>query len=107
MRNVAFLNFDPLRKTQATVPGILQGVLPNRLGQHIEHLVGHVAKTADNLERLARALVKVAQTATPLHHIECHDLAIGLGDKTPAHFVGANFAVREMQNNFVNAPALD
>src|ERR1700689_2690774 len=50
--------------------------------------------------------MKVSKRAGPPRGVEFHDGAIGVGNEMATLNVGPDFAIREMQNDFVNAPFL-
>jgi len=104
MWDVALLYLDPLAKVDATLCRMLHSVLPNRLGQAHKQLVGHPAQPVDNLESLASILVEISQGARPVRSIKFQDRASGLSNESPASYISDDFAVREVQNDFVDAP---
>ena len=105
-RNVPFLQLDPLHQARPSLERLLHLVVPNLLGQGEEQLVRHSAQARDDLESFTRALMKVSKRAGPPCGVEFHDGAIGVGNEMATLNVGPDFAIREMQNDFVNAPFL-
>src|ERR1022692_4862702 len=84
---------------------MFKGVQPDRLRKRYKETIGHPAKAADNLEGFPRALMKIAESTGPACGVKFRDGSIRLGDQMAAQNIGTRFAVREVQNDFVDAPA--
>src|SRR5271156_3858522 len=105
--DVAFLQIHPAIEADSAVARVANGAVPNFLGQRDEQLIGHFAQAANNFQGFARALMKITERTSPARGAEFRRLADGrFSNVGAAAHVGAGFAIGEMQNNFVNAPAL-
>src|SRR5580704_18266563 len=107
VRNVALLQIHPTIEADDAVARMRDGVVPDFLGNRDQQLIGHFPEAADNFQCFARALVKITKRTGAARGAEfCRLTDGGLGDIGATAYIGAGLAIGEMQNNFVNAPAL-
>src|SRR5271168_1913192 len=107
VRDVPFLQIHPTFENDGAIAWMRAGAVPNFLGQSDEQLIGHFSQAADNFQGFASALVKVAKRTSPARSVEfCGVASSGLGDVSAATHIGAGLAIGEMQDDFVDAPAL-
>src|ERR1700735_410608 len=104
VRDVALLNLDPVGEVHAPLSWMIDGMFPNGFGQGDEQLISSSAQATNYFERLAGALMKIAQRAGPTCGIKYKNRALWLRDKTAAADIGTGFAVGKVKDNFVDTP---
>lgn len=106
VRDVAFLSLDPFFEADFAFLAMLERVQPHRLGKRHDQAVGHSAQSADNLERFSGTLMEIAQRGRPFLWVEIGNRYSRLCNQVAAANIGAGLAVRQMDDNFVDAPAI-
>jgi hypothetical protein len=104
--SVAFLLLDPLIEGSLAVAGMRGSVQPYRPSDRDEESICHFSQAADNPKSLPSTLVKVVECICPPLRIEFQCRATRLGSKAATAHIGAGFATREVQDGFMDAPAI-
>jgi hypothetical protein len=104
--NMAYLRIKPSVEGHDALLRMLSRMGPNWLGNITKNLMGHFAETRNQAERFARTLVKISEGAGPQRSVVDQSGRTRLGDELAAADVRFGFAIGEMQNDFVDAPAI-
>ena len=106
VRNVLRLHVQPPLQRNYPFSRMLRGVRPNSLWNVTKDVVSHSSQAHDQSQRFFRALVEVAERAHPFERVVSGYNRPRFNDELTAHHVRFGFAVREVQDNFVYAPAI-
>lgn len=97
---------EPMFQEHLSVVGVLERVGPCRLGEGSQKPIRHFPKAPDNFERFAGTLMKISKRVCPSGGVQLHEPASGFGDERAALHVTRRFAVGQMVNDLMDAPAI-
>lgn len=106
VHNVLRLNIQPPFKRHYSFSRMLYGMRPDRLWNVTKNVVSHSSQAHDQSQRFRRTLVEVAERANPFERVVSVYSRPRFNDELTAHHVRFGFAVREVQDNFVDAPTI-
>lgn len=106
VRHVLRLNVQPPFKRYYSFARVSHGVRPHGIGNVPKNVASHSSEAHDQSQGFRRTLVEVAERANPLERVVSGYNRPRFNDELTAHHVRFGFAVREVQDNFVDAPTV-
>lgn len=98
--------FEPVVETKPALNRMFDHARSRSMLQPYKEPVRRLPQSADDLKGLSCALMTIAQRVRPARRIESQIEASLFSDITATANVGARLAVSQVQNGFVDAPAI-